>query len=449
MQSHYPQQGQSKFWRNTIGTVCLVFSFAPLVLPSLAQTNGSGPVSVRDKGAKCDGAHDDAAAFQTAINAADPAQGGSGKVVIPPSPQPCLLGSALSLRSGEEISATPGSVTIMPIAPYPLPSHNPLLMSVNGVSRVTFRGLTIDGAMDTVGSSSSLFVVYSSDHVVFDSVHVRNSRGSAITFSGGPKGVTYSSIENSSFDNIGTYYLRSGDTAQDRKQSVAWCCGVQDAKGNFVNQHNAVRSSEFGQNGFDNLSVAQQSWFSVSNNEFKGSSNGANVYCSHNAHLRISDNRSHGASGNGIDCFTNTDLFINENESSGNGAAGVQAADTHCGTITHNTTMNNFQSVNRSWMDKHPGSAPSVHRGGITVGGEKPDSYGTEDLLITDNTSGDTQTKPTQAFGIEVRQPANVHNLIVPPTNQLSGNTQGPYGEQLKGPTTPGTLACLAWDGKD
>jgi hypothetical protein len=55
---------------------CL-FAMAVVALPTklLAQSAaGKVPIDVNETGAKCDGASDDAAAFQAAINKADPAQ---------------------------------------------------------------------------------------------------------------------------------------------------------------------------------------------------------------------------------------------------------------------------------------------------------------------------------------------------------------------------------------
>jgi hypothetical protein len=166
-------------------------------------------------------------------------------------------------------------------------------------------------------------------------------------------------------------------------------------------------------------------------------------------HIRISNNTAQSAAGNGIDCFVNTDLAIVDNRSLHNGAAGIQVAETHCGLVAHNTTMNNFQSSDPGWGTRHPDTAASVHRGGITVGGEKSDKLGTEDLTITGNVSGDNQPRPTQAYGIQVRETATVRSLTVTPDNSLSGNVQGPYGQQLRGPSGPVSSACRVWNGAE
>jgi hypothetical protein len=405
----------------------------------------AAPAAASTLVATCNGAADSATAFQSALDVADPAHGGDGVVIVPPGPQPCLIGRPLLLHSGETIEAGPGAAMLEPLTPAS--SHNPLLLLIKGVSHVTIRGLKLDGRAKQVGTSASLVIVYSSDHVLFSHVSMRNARGTAVTFSGGPRGITDSGIEDSVFSNIGTYYLVSDNKQADRNQSVVWCCGAKTTSSNDVNQHNFVQTSTFSENGFDNLSITQQSWFIAAGNHFAGSYNGANIYCAHNSHLQITDNVTGGAAGNGIDCYVNDDLSIIGNQSSYNGAAGIQAAETHCGLIMRNTTMDNFRSSLPDWANSHAGTSKSVHQGGITIGGEASDKIGTVDVTISQNISGDNQKMPTQQFGIEVRPPATILSLSILPDNTLIGNIGGSFGGQLKTVQPPAAAACQLWTG--
>jgi hypothetical protein len=382
--------------------------------------------------------------------AASPAKGGPGSIFVPASSTSCLLGAPLVLQSGETLYAKPGTVVIAPVSPYPDSKHGAVLATIHDVSNVTIRGLIFDGNIGQVGTSSNLIVVNSADHILFDRIAVRNARGISIMFTGGAKGIRYSGVTNSNFTNTGTYYMISGDNKADRKQAVAFCCGKQDSNGNWNNEHNFARSNIWGYNGFDNLSIGQQSWFTVSGNSFGGTHNGGNLYCSHNNHLIIEKNTLKGAAGNGIDCFINDDVTITGNESEMNGAAGIQADGTQCGLIANNKTLNNFQSVLPSWPADHPGTKASQHRGGITIGGGlSSDTQGTANITISKNISGDTQPRPTQAYGIMVVARASVNNLRVTPDNTLSGNTQGSYGQQISGPITnaSGSSSCKLWTG--
>jgi polygalacturonase len=422
-------------------------SFAGLTVAHAAEPS----VNVRDKGAKCDGTSDDSAAFAAAIAAANPAKGGSGMILVPPSKTPCRLGSPVSLESGETLYAQPDTAVISPIVPHADSGKAPLLISIKDVSNVTVKGLTIDGDIDRVGSSNNLIAVTSADHVVFDHIAVRNARGISISFTGGDKGVKYSGVQNSSFNNTGIYYMKSGDKKADRKQAVAFCCGDKDAAGNYPNQHNFAKSNVWGENGFDNLSFGQQNWFTAEENIFGGTHNGGNIYCSHSNHSRIINNKVRGASGNGIDCFINDDLTIVGNESTMNGAAGIQADGTHCGLIANNRTFNNYQSSVASWSSTHPDVKGSAHRAGITIGGGlKDDTQGTTDLVIANNQSGDTQGRPTQAYGIQIVKKAEISDVQIASDNRLTGNADGALGEQAKGirlgeATKP---ACHQWNGQ-
>ena len=431
-----------------VAAYALIFFSFGIVCEAKAQGQA---VNVRNEGAKCDGMTDDAPAFNNALNRADPAKNGSGEVFVPPSRTSCLLGSPLVFHSNETLYAQPDTVTIAPLLPYPNLSRNPFLVSISNVSKVTVRGLAFDGEIDRIGTSNNLIAVYSADHILFDHVTVRNARGVSIMFSGGPKGIQYSGVQNSNFSNAGTYYLKSGNKNADRKQAVAFCCGAKDSNGDWSNQHNFAQSNVWGGDGFDNLSIGQQSWFTASGNSFNGNHNGGNIYCANNSHISIVNTVGKGASGNGIDCFINDDLTITGNKSSMNGAAGIQAAGTHCGLIAKNEVLNNFQSEAQSWNEEHPGVSGSLHRGGITIGGQAKDPQGTSDVTISENVSGDDQKMPTQAYGIQVgtaQYKLGVNNLRVV-DNRLFGNTINAYGLEISGPTpsATGAASCHLWAG--
>jgi hypothetical protein len=425
----------------------------------------SNAINVVDTGAKGDGKSDDLAAFNAAIERAEPASGGPGVIFVPPSNKPYLLSAAISMRTGETIEAQPGTAVLTAFTPYPGSSRGAVLLAAKNVSNIKVKGLVFDGDADNIGNSHSVILVYQSDHVLFEDTEVRNARGIAIEFSGGTKGINSSGVRHCKFENNGKYYLKSGDKKSDRRQSVAFCIAPVDANGEFANQHNFAEQCEFGHNGFDNLSIGQQSYFTAANNRFGGTYNGGNIYCSHCRHVRILKNTLREASGNGIDCFVNEDLSIIGNTSEHNGAAGIMIGDTHCGLIAENKTIANYQSVRADWANDHPGVHGSSHRGGITIGGEKGDGMpgaernsatapgGSADILITNNLSGDNQEKSqrTQAYGIQVRATASVKGLLLTNDNRLFGNTKSPYGEKISGPTAgaKATLPCRLWAGEN
>ncbi len=426
----------------------LIWALFPVPASAATSPEQSDVISF---GAKCDGIADDSKAFTAAIKAADPAKGGAGLVFVPPSKTPCLLAAPVSLPSGTTLFAEPGTATLAPVAPYPDLKRAPLLLDIKDASKVTVRGLSFDGRLDRVGTAASLITVYSADQVLFDQVTVQNARGISISFSGGPNGIRYSGVRNSHFEDDGTYYLKSHDPKTDRRQVVAFCCGRQDGTGTWNNQHNFASGNHWGRNGFDNLSIGQQSWFTAEGNHFGGTHNGGNIYCSHNNHIRIIRNTGTGAAGNGIDCFINDDLTITDNDSSKNGAAGIQADGTTCGLIADNRTVGNFRSVAESWRTDHPGATPSQHRGGITIGGGlAADTQGTSDVVISRNRSGDDPPGPTQAYGILVLPKAEIRDLRITPDNQLSGNTVGAFGGKVSGPTAgaAATPNCALWQGE-
>jgi hypothetical protein len=422
-------------------------------------------ISVTETGAKGDGKSDDLTAFNEAIERADPASGGPGVIFVPPSNRPYLLSTAINIRTGETIEAQPGTAVLTALTPCPANSKGALLLTAKNVSNIKVKGLVFDGCADNIGNSHSVILVYQSDHVVFEDTEVRNARGIAIEFSGGTRGIKFSGVRHCKFENNGKYYLKSGDKKSDRRQSVAFCISPVDSAGEFANQHNFAENCEFGHNGFDNLSIGQQSYFTAANNRFGGTNNGGNIYCSHCRHVRILKNTLRDASGNGIDCFVNEDLTIVGNTSEHNGAAGIMIGDTHCALIAENKTIANYQSVRADWANDHPGVHGSSHRGGITIGGEKGDGMpgaerssatapgGSGEILITNNLSGDNQEKSqrTQAYGIQVRSTASVNGLLLTSDNRLFGNTKSAYGEKISGPTAEAnaTLPCKLWSGEN
>jgi hypothetical protein len=422
-------------------------------------------INVVDTGARGDGKSDNLAAFNAAIERADPASGGPGVVFVPPSNKPYLLSAAINMRSGVTLAAQPGTAVLSVLTPYQESSKGAVLLSAKNVSDIKIRGIVFDGSADDIGNSHSVILVYQSDRVLFEDTEVRNARGIAIEFSGGAKGIKFSGVRHCKFENNGKYYLKSGNKKEDRRQSVAFCISPIDVDGEFANQHNFAEQCEFGHNGFDNLSIGQQSYFTAANNQFGGTDNGGNIYCSHCRHVRIMKNVLREASGNGVDCFVNEDLTIVGNTSEHNGGSGIMIGDTHCALIAENKTIANYQSVRADWANDHPGVHCSSHRGGITVGGEKGDGMpgaerssatapgGSADILISKNLSGDNQEKSqrTQAYGIQVRATASVKGLLVTSDNRLFGNTKSPYGEKISGPTAGSTanLPCKLWAGEN
>ncbi len=441
-------------------TALLISSQAPI---SIAQPSGLPAVNVQTMGAKGDGTTDDFEAFKAAIAKADPEKVGSGVIFIPPSNKPYLLSAPVVLRSKETLTAQPRTAVIAPVVPYPTPDKSPLLISVKNASDVTVKGIIFDGQDQSIGSSSPIISVMNCERVLFEEDEIKNARGIGILFSGNGGGVKHSGLKKCKLDNIGKYYLQSGNQKEDRRQSVAFCCGQIGENGEYPNQYNFAVQNTFGYNGFDNLSFGEQSWFTAENNHFAGTHNGGNIYCSHCHHVRIINNTGSGASGNGIDTFVNKDITITGNTSSNNGGSGIMLGDAHCALVEHNKAINNYQSSLPSWANDHPHVKGSNHRGGIVIGGEagdgtpngspkSTDPEGSADILIKNNLLGDNQPKGsrTQMFGIQVRKTASVRGLMITPDNTIFGNTTGPFGEKLTGPTADANAAlpCKLWMGE-
>jgi hypothetical protein len=219
--SRYNHTGNS-YWNSPdlhriLSILLLVALSVVLNTTTIARSATTGDaVNVKSMGARDDGVTDDLEAFKAAIAKADPEKGGSGLISVPPSDKPYLLSAPISLHTNQVLLSEPRTAVIAPVLPYPTPNKSPLLLSVKDASHVIIRGLVFDGRADKSESSSPIISVLQSDHVSFDYVEVKNSRGIGILFSGTGGGVKYSGIQRCKFENIGKYYLQSGHQKEDR-----------------------------------------------------------------------------------------------------------------------------------------------------------------------------------------------------------------------------------------
>ena len=189
-----------------------------------AVTVGGNPlaaspvVDVRAYGVTCDGRTDDSEALQSALDAA----AGGIADMRSLSGGMCLLSRALNAPSSTTIVAEPRGVVLKPIDDN---SDDVLLLRVSDKADVSVFGLTFDGGGHDSHNSHSLVRLERSTNVVFDHVIWQHTRGIALVVA---VGVSNSGVRRSSFIDIGNRW-KSTRRVEDRKQALAFCCGLASA----------------------------------------------------------------------------------------------------------------------------------------------------------------------------------------------------------------------------
>jgi len=337
-----------------------------------------------------DSTHDVSNCIQAAINAA--ARSGGGTVQIPSGTW--HLAKPLSLTSNLVLQGV-GSAELAPTAGNQ--STSDLLLDGSGLKNVTVESITFDGGGQDFPNGSAVIHVGGSTGVVFNGIKVQNSRGPAMSLTGG---MNNSGINNSSFVNIGNHWKTTKNTT-DRVQGVIFW----DAS-NVPQTHdekNFATNNYFENIGLDALQFTQQDNFVASNNQFNLSGAGewaaiaapdypAGIYTTQSTNVTISHNVILNAPGGGIDAPGLQGSTISNNVISGSGGAGIglylgvdgvtQASNL---TVTQNYVTNNIQ-----WKK-------AATQGGISMMGGSPNHINIFNNIVTD-----TQPVKTQPYGVEL-----------------------------------------------
>lgn len=161
----------------------LLLGLPMLVLPVTAWASGeqyslgSATISVRDKGARGDGVHDDTAAFQAAIDAL-PANGGT--VTVPPGNYMIDTVRAINMRSNMLLQMAPTAQ--LRAIPNNLPRSH--VIKVWKVSNVQITGGRIvgerNGHLGTTGEWGYGLNIEASDNVSIADIHISDCWGDGI-----------------------------------------------------------------------------------------------------------------------------------------------------------------------------------------------------------------------------------------------------------------------------
>jgi hypothetical protein len=369
------------------------------------------PSMLASFGSACSDKSDNASQLNSWLRRLAPANGGPGLGFLPPGV--CSVSEPLVVPSGVTLTAIPGTVII---TPGQTNSSSPMLLSEKDVSDVHISGLVFDGAADRVKNANTMVTVYHASNVVFSNDSFRNANGVGLLFS---SGVRSSGVIGGSFHQIGNLGRRSGKL-DDNKQGVAFCCGSGNV-GNFV------RDSHFEAIGLDSISLGNQDKVEITDNVFQSDRSyghgGASIYVSRNSDVTITGNVSLSSTGNGIDVFINSGVRIIHNFVEDSGGAGIMVASVSHAVIKSNLVANNWQSKRTN--------IPSVHRGGLVVGGERGNEP-SRDIVVEGNVSTDTQPNKTQEYGLQIRPDAVVTEIHLKHNNYFDGNAAGNFGEKAK-----------------
>lgn len=333
------------------------------------------------------------------------------------------LRTNLTLRTGVAIAGDAGAL----ILPGPNNWSDPVLVSGDGISRVTISGLAFEGGGAAFANASALINLTNTTDVLFDHISIRHVRGKAITTVGsGPGSSARNGITNSILDDIGNHWKKSHQRG-DRDMAVTFWGRTDGAgTGNFA------RANRFTDVGLDALQitgqdgfVAEGNVFELWNNQIKLLPSGdypAAIFTTRATHVTIASNTIHQAVGNGIDAPGLTNSVIENNTIRECGQSGIGLFRNYDGderdaggvTIRGNTIENNA-----IW-------AASTWRASISIGGGRPTG-----IRISANTITDTRPKglKTQDYGIDVVNANGIStrpkDLVIDADNILKGNQRG------------------------
>lgn len=439
--------------------------------------------NVFDLGFICDGVTDNGKTGATdRVNAVP-----SGTVFFPPASLPCMTSIALSPASQVTLFAHPGTITIK--APN-FSIANPLLFRAAAKSDINIDGLAFDGNVSSLTgtsivaatltapsavikvASTSGFVagqpviigvhvytiqgvspgtltltkkvitadgttgkpvqratvalqVYDSSNIVFDKIKIQNTRGIGVMFSRSSK----SGIRNSIINNVGNYNIGSSSALiAISHQGIDFCCGtISDNVGNFaINNH-------VSNTGLDSIAFADQKGILISQNHITSTNSSsasgqfaAGIWGHNNISPRVLDNVISGAMGSGMDIGGMIGGLISGNTCTFNGSAGIALTPGSLFvSVSNNVTNNNNQAL-------HAGNGyASPYTAGIVVAGVN-NAAASAFLAFAGNTSTDTQTTKTQAYGFQIARGFPYSAVWIDRSNNLAGNARGLYEGVVK-----------------
>lgn len=243
------------------------------------------------------------------------------------------LRTNLTLRTGVAIAGDAGAL----ILPGPNNWSDPVLVSGDGISRVTISGLAFEGGGAAFANASALINLTNTTDVLFDHISIRHVRGKAITTVGsGPGSSARNGITNSILDDIGNHWKKSHQRG-DRDMAVTFWGRTDGAgTGNFA------RANRFTDVGLDALQitgqdgfVAEGNVFELWNNQIKLLPSGdypAAIFTTRATHVTIASNTIHQAVGNGIDAPGLTNSVIENNTIRECGQSGIGLFRNYDGT---------------------------------------------------------------------------------------------------------------------
>jgi len=384
-----------------------MFLSASLLMATTASAAIYSPISYTSA-CQWDNTHDVSNCIQAAINAA--AKSGGGTVQIPSGTW--YLAKPLSLKSNLVLQGV-GSAELAPTVNNQ--STSDLLLDGNGLNNVTVQSITFDGGGQDFPNGSAVIHVGGSTGVMFNGIKVQNSRGPAMSLTGG---MNNSGINNSSFVNIGNHWKTTKKTT-DRVQGVLFW----DAS-NVPQTHdekNFATNNYFEDIGLDALQFTQQDNFTASNNRFNLWGAGewaaitapdypAGIYTTQSTNATISNNVILNAPGAGIDAPGIQGSTISGNVISGSGSAGI-GLYLGVDSITQASNLvvtQNFLTNNVQWKY-------AVAQGGISLMGGNPNH-----INISNNIVMDTQPVKTQAYGVELVDTGGI--VTIGSYLQINGN---------------------------
>lgn len=336
-------------------------------------------------GAVFDGVTDDYAAIQAAANAA------AGQTLVFP-PRTARLSQGISYGAGTKIIGSYGQTWLKATAGN-IADPALTLITSNGVS---FEGVGFDGNISQITGFSNVCTVYQADKAVFRNCLWKNTRGIAVIFSL----CDHSGVEDSSFTNCGTI---GAPVLTQCRQAIAFSGDPADYDiGNFS------RNNTFTGIGLDCVSMGYQRASEIDGNVVRGGYN-SSLYGHYVSGMRITRNDvSNGAQGgNGIDMAGCSELVVSGNICVGNGSAGIMLAECVSSLISGNISKNN--KLNPLYND---------HKAGITIASY---TVPARKISVVGNICDDTQTTPTQFYGLEFAGTGTFTEIYVSSDNVLRG----------------------------
>jgi len=292
--------------------------------------------------------------------------------------------------------------------------HN--ILSIVWAEGVTVRNLTVNGQKDlqTWGNGVGIRLGDGASYATVEHINLVDTRGRGISMYGNSSEVV---VQNLRVERTTGDAIYAGQFNVQVLNNVVLDAGngimILQANGSIVTG-NVVRDS--GRNGIELLNSKN---VIVSNNLVKGSGYLGMVFTDSEG-IAAANNRLTYNDNNGIDCNNSKHVSITGNVSSYNGSAqnaqysnlegnGILTWRCKHVTISGNVTFNNGQGqpLNRDGI--------RVADDGITAG---------HHIVVTGNRSYDTQTTPTQGYGIRIggAMPNQTVNYVILQGNDVIGN---------------------------